>query len=51
MTVTEKLLAAAEWMEEFIEAVSEDRVTQNHVDLYSSMMLLAREAIVEAKSQ
>lgn len=43
-----ELLIAAEWMEEFIEAVNEDRVTQNQRDLYSSMMATARRAALFA---
>ena len=46
-----ELLAAAEWMEEFIEAVNEERVTQNQRDLYSSMMATARRAIAAAKTE
>lgn len=48
--MTQDLLAAAKWMEEFIEAMNEDRVTQDQRDLYASMLQAARAAIVEAEA-
>ena len=42
------LLVAARWMQEFIEAVNENRVTQDQRDLYSSMMATATAAIAKA---
>ena len=44
-TPQELLLPAAKWMRDFIEAVNEDRVTQDMRDQYSSMMLTAENAI------
>lgn len=44
-TPKELLLPAAIWMRDFIEAVNEDRVTQNQKDLFASMMLTANDAI------
>lgn len=43
-----ELLAACRWMQDFIEAVNEDRVTQDQRDLYTSMMKLAGDAIAKA---
>lgn len=48
--INRDLLQACEWMEEFILACNENRVTQEHVDLYESMMKLARDSIVKARA-
>ncbi|TIO15595.1 MAG: hypothetical protein E5X86_19685 [Mesorhizobium sp.] len=45
------LLQACEWMEDFILACNENRVTQEQSDLYSSMMKLARDEIVKARAE
>lgn len=44
-----ELLSACQWMQEFIEAVNEDRVSQDQRDLYTSMMNLASDAIAKAR--
>jgi len=49
IAVAPELLDACQWMQEFIEAVNEDRVSQDQRDLYTSMMKLASAAIAKAR--
>lgn len=43
------MLASVKWLVDFVEAVNEDRVTQNQRDIYASMMDFANATIAKAE--